>query len=159
MAVWYRASDNYRGDCPSALSVDLEDCAPGSLLRGTWPRSKQEVDTPHNEDDPATPKSRLPGRTSDFLNDQSSMIFEPVVQFLFTALTCLFHKQCNRLRARVVINIMFGGSFLPSLWSLRNRSLPGSRSRHCYAITWRVPVKALEPFSDFEESMGAARAR
>src|SRR3984893_14972263 len=26
------------------------------------------------------------------------------------------------------------GSFLPSLWSLRNRSLLGSRSRHCYAI-------------------------
>src|ERR1700694_4542489 len=26
------------------------------------------------------------------------------------------------------------GSFLPSLWSLRNHSLLGSRSRHCYAI-------------------------
>jgi hypothetical protein len=29
--------------------------------------------------------------------------------------------------------IMFG-SFLPSLWSLSNDSLLGSRSRHCYAI-------------------------
>jgi len=27
------------------------------------------------------------------------------------------------------------GSFLPSLWSLNNHSLLGSRSRHCYAIT------------------------
>src|SRR5580704_11046454 len=26
-----------------------------------------------------------------------------VVQFLFTTLTCLFHKKCNRLKARVVI--------------------------------------------------------
>jgi hypothetical protein len=29
------------------------------------------------------------------------------------------------------------GSFLPSLWSLSNHSLLGSRSRHCYAIKWR----------------------
>src|SRR6267142_4289553 len=28
------------------------------------------------------------------------------------------------------------GSFLPSLWSLNNHSLLGSRSRHCYAIMW-----------------------
>jgi hypothetical protein len=28
------------------------------------------------------------------------------------------------------------GSFLPSLWSLSNQSLLGSRSRHCYAIKW-----------------------
>src|SRR5258706_15431262 len=26
------------------------------------------------------------------------------------------------------------GSFLPSLWSLSNQSLLGSRTRHCYAI-------------------------
>src|SRR5215469_12061911 len=26
-----------------------------------------------------------------------------VVQFLFITLTCLFHKKCNRLKARVVI--------------------------------------------------------
>src|SRR5215510_8961256 len=36
------------------------------------------------------------------------------------------------------------GSFLPSLWSLCNQSLLGSRSRHCYAIMWieagKVPV-------------------
>ncbi len=31
------------------------------------------------------------------------MIFEPVVQFLFTTLTGLFHEKCNRLKARVVI--------------------------------------------------------
>src|SRR4029077_18923665 len=34
------------------------------------------------------------------------------------------------------------GSFLPSLWSLSNQSLLGSRSRHCYAITW-VPEPAV----------------
>src|SRR5262249_35791563 len=28
------------------------------------------------------------------------------------------------------------GSFLPSLWSLCNQSLLGSRSRHCYAIMY-----------------------
>jgi hypothetical protein len=77
---WYRASDTIKlsGDCLFSLPVDLEDSAPGSPLRGARPRSKQEVDTkPHNEDDPATPKSRLPGRTSDFSNRQSSVIFEP----------------------------------------------------------------------------------
>jgi len=26
-----------------------------------------------------------------------------VAQFLLTTLTCLFHKKCNRLKARVVI--------------------------------------------------------
>ena len=26
-----------------------------------------------------------------------------MVQFLFTTLTCLFHKKCNRLKARVII--------------------------------------------------------
>jgi hypothetical protein len=31
------------------------------------------------------------------------MIFEPVVQFLFTTLTSLFYKKCNLLKARVVI--------------------------------------------------------
>src|ERR1700687_1066308 len=34
------------------------------------------------------------------------------------------------------------GSFLPSLWSLSNHSLLGSRSRHCYAIKW-IPVRPL----------------
>ena len=31
------------------------------------------------------------------------MIFEPVVQFLFTTLTSLFYKKCNLLKARMVI--------------------------------------------------------
>jgi len=30
------------------------------------------------------------------------------------------------------------GSFLPSLWSSSNHSLLGSRSRHCYAIKYRI---------------------
>src|SRR5215472_14874000 len=60
-----------------------------------------------------------------------------VVQFLFTILTALFYKKCNRLKARVVIYAYQHHVRLlsPSLWSLRNRSLLGSRSRHCYAIT------------------------
>src|ERR1700676_2710834 len=33
----------------------------------------------------------------------------------------------------LLLDILFG-SFLPSLWSLHNRSLLGSRSQHCYAI-------------------------
>jgi len=59
-----------------------------------------------------------------------------VVQFLFTTLTSLFVKKCNRLKARVVIYAYdhHVGSFLPSLRSSDNRSLLGSRSRHCYAI-------------------------
>ena len=32
-----RTQTNHRGDCPSALSADLEDSAPGSALRGTGP--------------------------------------------------------------------------------------------------------------------------
>jgi hypothetical protein len=35
----------------------------------------------------------------------------------------------------LLLDILFG-SFLPSLWSLSNQSLLGSRSRHCYAIKW-----------------------
>src|SRR6478736_3141692 len=35
------------------------------------------------------------------------------------------------------------GSFLPSLWSLSNHSLLGSRSRHCYAINENHLLHAL----------------
>jgi len=40
--------------------------------------------------------------------------------FLFTALTCLFHKKSNRLKARVVIYAYqhHVRLLLPSLWSL-----------------------------------------
>src|SRR6266478_8183944 len=59
-----------------------------------------------------------------------------VVQFLFTTFTGLFHKKCNRLKARVVIYAYNHHVRLlsPEPWSLSNQSLLGSRSRHCYAI-------------------------
>jgi hypothetical protein len=38
------------------------------------------------------------------------------------------------------------GSFLPSLWSLNNHSLLGSRSRHCYAIKLDLRIeRAVSP--------------
>jgi len=37
----------------------------------------------------------------------------------------------------LLLDILFG-SFLPSLWSSNNHSLLGSRSRHCYAIKWKL---------------------
>src|SRR6266481_1494197 len=72
-----------------------------------------------------------------------------VVQFLFTTLSCLFYKKCNRLKARVVIYAYNHHVRLlspepevvdkpqstrvkePTL--LRSSSNP--HSRHCYAIT------------------------
>src|SRR5580704_2962218 len=59
-----------------------------------------------------------------------------VMQLPFTALARLFLKKCNLLKARVVIYAYQQHVRLlsPSLWSLSNHSLLGSRSRHCYAI-------------------------
>ena len=57
---------NHRGDCPSALSLDLEDSAPRSRLRGTGPDREQKVEAePREENDPRASKSRLPGRITE----------------------------------------------------------------------------------------------
>jgi hypothetical protein len=36
------------------------------------------------------------------------------------------------------------GSFLPSLWSSSNHSLPGARSQQCYAINWILRAAPAE---------------
>src|SRR5271168_1790591 len=61
-----------------------------------------------------------------------------VMQLPFTVFARLFLKKCNLLKARVVIYAYQQHVRLlsPSLWSLSNHSLLGSRSRHCYAIKW-----------------------
>jgi len=50
---------------------------------------------------------------------------------------------------------MMFGSFLPSLWSLNNHSLLGSRSRHCDAVKWNsgsVLVR-LSRYTSFETGL------
>ena len=57
------------GDCPPALSPDLEDSPPRSSLRGTRPGGQQELEAgAHRQNDPATPKPRLPRSNCLFLN-------------------------------------------------------------------------------------------
>ena len=76
------AQSNHRSDCPSALSLDLEDSAPGSPLRGTGPGGQQKVEAnAHGENDPGTPKPRLSGRTaeSSTRSSTSGVIFDPVL--------------------------------------------------------------------------------
>src|SRR5437879_5661428 len=58
-------SDHW-GNCPSALSPDLDNLAPRGPLRGTWLGRMRKAETnTHCENDPPTPKSRLPRRTAD----------------------------------------------------------------------------------------------
>jgi len=60
-----------------------------------------------------------------------------VIELSFTKLPSLFYKKCDLLKARVVIYANQHVRLLsPSLWSLSNHSLFGSRSRYCYAIKW-----------------------
>jgi hypothetical protein len=55
----------HRGHCPSTVSTDLADPAPGSPLRRTWPSGHQTIEaTPYLEDDPATLKLRLSDRAT-----------------------------------------------------------------------------------------------
>jgi hypothetical protein len=54
------------GNCPSALSADLDNLAPRGPLRGTPPSRVRKVEAnTHCENDPAAPKPRLPRRTAD----------------------------------------------------------------------------------------------
>jgi hypothetical protein len=58
-------SDHW-GNCPSALSADLNNLAPRGPLRGTWPDCTRKAETnTHCENDPAAPKPWLPRRTAD----------------------------------------------------------------------------------------------
>ena len=57
---------NHRGDCPSTVSADLDDSAPGSPLRRTRPGRHQTIEAKaHCKNDPATPKPRLSDRTTE----------------------------------------------------------------------------------------------
>ena len=76
-------SDHW-GNCPSALSADLDNLAPRGPLRGTRPSRVRKVEAnTHCENDPAAPTPRLPRRTAD-CSTQPSMrpgagdgIFDP----------------------------------------------------------------------------------
>jgi hypothetical protein len=71
---------SHRGHCPSAVSTDLADPAPGSPLRRTRPSRHQAVKAKaHGENDPATPKSWLSDRTTESSTQPSTsaVIFEP----------------------------------------------------------------------------------
>jgi hypothetical protein len=75
------------GNCPSALSADLDNLASRGPLRGTRPGGLRKVEAnTHCQNDPAAPKPRLPRRTVD-CSTQSSMrpgagggIFDPARQ-------------------------------------------------------------------------------
>jgi hypothetical protein len=57
------SQSNYRSHCPSTVSADLVDPAPGSPLRRTRPCGRQTIEaTPHLEDASGSPKTRLPHR-------------------------------------------------------------------------------------------------
>jgi hypothetical protein len=74
---------SHRGDCPSTVSADLADPAPERPLRGARPSSHQTIAAEaHCKNDPATPKFRLPDRTTQLPTPQSNtsmVVFDPVV--------------------------------------------------------------------------------
>jgi hypothetical protein len=60
-----RTQSSHWSDCPSTVSADLVDPAPGSPLRGTRPSGHQTIEAKaHCENDPTTSKPRLPDRTT-----------------------------------------------------------------------------------------------
>jgi type I restriction-modification system DNA methylase subunit len=79
IAASYYAWDTIRrlGNCPSALSADLDNLAPRRPLPGTRPGRVREVHaSTHCENDPGTPKPRLPG-PSNSQSGVSARIFDP----------------------------------------------------------------------------------
>src|SRR6266853_6413168 len=68
--------------CPSTVSADLVDPAPGSPLRRTGPSRYQTIEAEaHCENDQPTPKTRLSDRAAESSTPQSStraVIFDPV---------------------------------------------------------------------------------
>jgi len=59
-----------------------------------------------------------------YLAKDGSVAFMPLILLLLLVISYVTRPASRQWQAT-----------LPSLWSLCNRSLPGSRSRHCYAIT------------------------
>ena len=83
---------SHRGDCPSAMSADLVDLAPGSPLRRTRPSRHQTIETtPHDENDPATPQPRLSDRSAESSTQPSTsaVIFDPVISASILALVAV----------------------------------------------------------------------
>ena len=71
---------SHRGHCPSTVSTDLADPAPGSPLRRTGPSRHQTIEAKaHCKNDPATPKPRLSDRTTESSTQPSTsaVIFDP----------------------------------------------------------------------------------
>jgi hypothetical protein len=69
---------SHRGHCPSTVSADLVDPAPGSPLRRTGSGRQQKVEgKAHVENDPATPKPRLSGRATKPLNTSHQTLNTP----------------------------------------------------------------------------------
>ena len=98
---------DHRGDCPSALSADLDDFASRDPLRGTGPGRARKVEaSTHCQNDPAAPKPRLPGRTAD-CSTQSSMrpgggIFDPADVHLRLTLS---RFPASRLQSQIAAHI------------------------------------------------------
>ena len=70
-----------RGHCPSTVSADLADPAPGSPLRRTRPSRHQAVKAKaHYENDPATPGSGLSDQSTESSTQRSTsaLIFDSV---------------------------------------------------------------------------------
>src|SRR5882757_643513 len=75
-----RTQPSHRGHCPSTVSVDLVDPAPRSPLRGTRTSGYQTISaSTHRQNDPPTPQTRLPNRTTKFATRQlgRKVIFDP----------------------------------------------------------------------------------
>ncbi len=76
-------SPSHCGHCPSTVSVDLVDPAPSSPLRGTPSSGYQTISaSTHRQNDPSTPQTRLPSRTTKFATRQlgRKVIFDPARQ-------------------------------------------------------------------------------
>src|ERR1700676_1319256 len=91
--------------------------------------------------------ARIPGSLHPYTHADSFLLQLPIeslgvtifmVQSPFSALTGFFNKKSNLLKTRVVIYAYNHHVRLLSPESLvvRQPSLLGSRSRHCYAIMW-----------------------
>src|SRR5262249_6206647 len=84
---------SHRGHCPSTVSTDLADPAPGRPLRRTRPSRHQTIQAKaHGENDTATPKPRLSDRSAESSTQPSTsaMIFDPAwlverIKYLYTA--------------------------------------------------------------------------
>src|SRR5438874_10332719 len=122
------SAQQHWGNCPSALSADLDNLAPRGPLRGTWPDRMRKAETnTHCENDPATPKPRLPRRTADCSTQPSmrpgagSGIFDPADKPFAT------DKDSTRSLRNVRFKVAVGGAE-------RNAGIGGSG--HLYAH-WR----------------------